>query len=383
MEEEKSLKEKNNTSKVVIIFLVLIFIFTLGYVAYNNFLKNSNSSSDNDNEEVDASTDNKKDEIISFAIKNRNSIVAFTSSGSENIIYDFSNSIKYNDEIISLKENRGEFHYYYDESSNIIYVFLLSDNGEKYLISVDLNIDDDNYIPEIITKLDNEISGNHAYYIVKIDNSIYFSYNNLYKYDINSKKVEKTDITSNKRIMWLLKYDNKLIYNNNQDIYVLNISNNESTKIASGSVPAYVYKNFLIYQNDSEFVYYSYDLTNNSVKKISNTYGVQSIGTDYAIPFNDGIYSFEHLNLYRYDNQIEKVYTFTCNDFTNIISECTDAKLNSINEIIKISDNKMSIIFGNSYDGDFYSVIFDLDTKKVINDGSHDIYQYTEQFYIK
>ena len=403
MEEEKQKVDNNEnppkntkgSSKILVLLITLIVICLVGYVVYAKFLKeepkvptdnNNTQEGGNSNEVVETN------DVISFAKKDQKLLVSFTSNGSETLIYDFNNELKYNDEVISLKNGYGEFHYDYDKDENTIYVFLVDESNKKYLISI--NLSDESNTPKVIAKLDKEISGNHAYYVAKIGKSIYLSYMELYRYDIDNNQVFKMNIASNNRIMWALKNNSNLIYNIDQDIYMMD-SNNQSTLIIPNSRQAFVYNNKLIYfyegeghgtvgiNQDADNKYYVYDFTNSNKTLITKFVGVQSSGKEYVVPFNDGLYSFEGRNLNKYSNSIELVHTFTCDDFDGVIDDCTEIKLNNINEIVKISDSKMLMIFGNEYEGELFSVIYDLKNQKVIKDGTHTAYQYLEEYYVE
>ena len=413
--------KKNNGLVVVFIIVLVVAVLGIGGTLYfyNKSLNKGNevkvNTNENDNVVKDNNTQKEENNVnsrinselkdaISFAIKDQKEIIAFTSEGKEVLIYDFSKSnINYNGNVISFPTMViGDIHYDYDEIENTIYLFLYARNNGKFIVSIDLKKGNGNYVPEIISKIEltnTQLSGGEAFggeaYITKIGNNIYFSSKYLFKYDLQSKKIENMNISSEGTVMKITKYNSNIIYNNKDEIYVLDLSNGKSTKILSNSRIAFIYNNSLIYyylgdnyrigkiNENTDESYYSYDLSNNTKQKISNLIGTQFSYDEYVIPFNNEIYSFNGLNLYKYNNKLELVHTFTCDDFSGIIDNCTSDKINVINDFLKISKNEMLMRFGNEYNGETFNVVYNINTKKVTNSSNRETTQYLMDYYLK
>lgn len=417
--------KKNNGLVVAFIIVLVVAVLGIGGTLYfynkslnkGNEVKVNTNENDNDNNNVvkDNNTQEEENNVnsrinselkdaISFTIKDQKEIIAFTSDGKEILIYDFSKSkINYNGKVVSFPASIiSNIHYDYDDVENILYLFLVASNSDKFIVSIDLKKGNGNYVPEIITKIEltnAQLSGGEAFggdaYITKVGNNIYFSHKYLFKYDLQSKKMENMNISSEGKVMKITKYNSNIIYNNNDDIYVLDLSSGKSTKILSNSNIAFMHNNSLIYyflgdnfrtgkiNESTDDSYYYYDLNNNTKQKISNLIGTQFSYDEYIIPFNNEIYSFNGLNLYKYGKQLELVHTFICDDFSGIIDNCTSDKINVINDFLKISKNEMLLKFGNEYAGETFNVIYNIDTKKVINSNNREASQYLMDYYLK
>ena len=404
---ENVVKEESKKKNLIIGVLIVLLLIAVGFICYEQFLKKDNDTNkieEKDSTEIVDTNKSELDNAILFAKKDGTKLVAITSDGKEISIYDFSHGVNVNGSSVVVDPSRDSgFYFDYDQDEKVLYLFLQGSNDDKYLAVIDLKNGKGNYKPEIITKVelsDSELSGDNAYggnaYIAKIGNTIYFSNTTLYKYDIQSKKYEKTDIKSNGRTMWLLKNKSNLIYNDNMDIYILDTITNKSTKILSDGSQAYIYNGKLVYyydgnsktagklNEDTYESYYLYDFNTSKKEKITNYIGIGQVDKEYIIPYGDTMYSFKGLKLYGYNgNKIEEKYSFTCNDFTGIIDKCTNEKLGSINNFVKISNDSMLITFGDDYEGELYNVEFNLNTKKTMSVSNRETNQYSSEYYLR
>lgn len=372
------MEENKNSNKIAVVAIAIFVIFALmgGFVAYKKVMRENNESANNE------SKPNKNESLINpeladavlFAKKDNTKLVAIMANGDEKLIYNFSN----------------DFYYDYDQNENVIYLFLIN-NSEKFLASIDLKDRNGNYKLETIKKVDlsdSQLGFNMSEpaYIAKIGNNIYFSIRELYKYDIETKNYEAMNISSEKRTMWLLKHETSLIYNIGSDIYVLNTLTNKSVNILSNAGQAYVYNNQLVYRNYDDSSYYTYDFVSGEKQKITNLVNDDTMDKEYIIPFADGIYSFSGLSLYRYkDNNIEKIHTFTCVDFSDVMKNCKISDLQDISNFVKISSNSLIIILGDYvYDPDeTFTFEFNLSAKKVTAANGRNVNQYLNEYYLK
>ncbi len=409
---ENNVVKTNKNMILIIVFLIVLLLIIVGLVCYQQLFKKDNNTSKVDGKDSTEVVDNNVDKAINpeldnailFARKNEVELVAITSDGREIPIYDFSHGFYVDDnKVIIDSSNNSVFYFDYDQDEKNIYLFLYGSKSEKYLALIDLKNGNGNYKPEIITKVDwsdNEMTalGNgYGYaYIAKIDNVIYFSNSIIFKYDMQSKKIEKTDIKNESRGMWLSKNKSYLIYNDDSNIYTLDTKTNKSEKIISHASPAYIYNGKLVYQSEGmmddngekdedDLGYYLYDFNTGERKRITNYFGRAKLDKEFVIPFGDTIYSFDGLKLYGYNgNEIEEKYSFTCNDFTGIIDNCTTEILSSINNMVKTSDESVLMEFGDDFDGgELYYVEFNINTKMVTPVESRNTDQYLNEYYLK
>ena len=402
-------EEKKNNSKTIGFVILIIGLLLIGVAVYKLFIEKPESDKPkDDNTQENGTNDTSKinaelKDAISFAIKDQNKLVALTASGTEVLIYDFSNSnIKYNENTLSFQSSLlGDVNYDYDVNENVLYLFLYTTTSDKYIASIDLTKGNGNYNPEIVAKIDltnTELSGMDSFggaYIAKVGNSIYFSNKSLFKYDLQTKQIENMNITSDGRVMWVLKYNSNIIYNSKNDIYVLDISSKKSTHILSNGTPTFIYNNSLIYyytgensgtdkiNEETDERYYSYDFGTSSKQQVTKFIGIGDLYKEYIIPSKTGLYSFNKLILYRYNNALETVHEFTCDDFKDVISECTTDKLNIINNFVKISENEFLLEFGDNYEGEVYNVIYNISTNKVTASNGREVGQYNMEYYLK
>ncbi len=372
------MEENKNSNKIAVVAIVvfMIFAFMGGFVAYKKAMKENNKSVDNGSElnKTESLINSDLADAVLFAKKDNTKLVAIKSNGEEKLIYDFSDA----------------FYYDYDQSENVIYLFLMN-NNEKSLASIDLNNGNGDYKLETIKKIDlsdSQLGFNMSEpaYIAKIGKNIYFSIRELYKYDIEAKSYETMNISSEKRVMWLFKHENSLIYNIGSGIYALDTLTNKSVNILSNAGHAYVYNDKLVYRNYDDSSYYLYDFVSGEKQKITNFVGTDTVDKEYVIPFADGIYSFSGLSLYRYkDNNIEKVHTFTCVDFSAVMENCKSSNLQDISNFVKISSDSLIIILGDyEYDPDeTFTFEFNLSTKKATTANGRDANQYLNEYYLK
>lgn len=415
--ENKVQEEKKSNNKAIGIIILVIGLLLVGFAGYKLFIEKTepdkpkddsiqeqeNNNSNQTENSITSKINPELKEAISFAIKDQDKLVALTTNGSDVLIYDFSKSnMEYNGNKLMFQQSvLGELNFDYDVSENNLYLFL-NTKSDKYIALIDLKKGNGNYVPEIISKVDltnTELSGGEGFgggaYITKIENSLYFSNKYLFKYDLINKKMENLNISSNGRTMKILKYNNMIIYNDKNDIYILDLSNMKSTKVVSNGYPAYIYDNSLIYyyegentgsdkvNKDTDESYYSYNLITSKKQHISKYLGMGDIYKEFVIPFSDGLYSFSKLELYKYSDKLELVHKFTCDDFNGIISECTNDKINVINNFVKISDNEILLKLGNEYDGEIYNVMYNINTKKISTVSNREVDQYNMEYYLK
>ena len=62
----------------------------------------------------------------------------------------------------------------------------------------------------------------------------------LYRYNLDTNEIEYTNIKSNDYTMQVLSYENNIIYNQDKDIYFLNIDDNETKMILSNNKNLYL-----------------------------------------------------------------------------------------------------------------------------------------------
>ena len=378
---------KNLKNKIIIIIVVVIIIGLIGIVFYNQINKKENSNlSNKENIENKISINEELKDIISFA-KKGTQLVAINHDGIEILLYDFKffdvDDIRYT---MQYTYNSG-FYYYFDKDNYKIYLFLNTE-GKMFIGFIDLTEGNGIYNLNILSTVENinNFYYNDVNYITKIDNYLYFGCKRMYKYDLNTFEFVDLNIESSKRIMQVLSYKNNIIYNINNDIYLLDTITNSSTKLFDYSSIAYIYNDLLIYRNDLNYSYYSYNFNTLENLKISNPIGVSTVDVDYIVPFDDGFYSFDMFDgnkLYKYnDNSLTLVNSFPCSDDDSDLN--CKLSYNMINRITKIANSKILIDFSAEY-GDYNgdSVIYDLITKeiKIVNNKSN--IQYASVFYIK
>lgn len=394
--------QTGKSKKIIIIVVIAVLVVGLaGYFGYSKFIKNDNSDSPNT---IKGKINSELENTVSFAIKDYTKLIAITSDGKEVLLYDSAEgNIEYEGNIISAKNEYGDFHYDFDATDNMIYMYLISINKEKYLASIDLKNGNGNYVPKVITKVElteEEITGYSKYNgeanIVKIGQYIYLSNKFFFKYDLQNKKMNYMNIVSNGTIFWLLKYNNNIIYNDEYNIYYLDVSNDQSKLILSNSLPVYAYDNFLAYYYfgynsgtskvdvNTDDSYYLYDITNNKKTKISKY--LKNTGSDlekyFIIPFDNSVYSFDGLDLYKYNNKLEKAYSFKYKDFDGIVDDCTDQQLGGIYRYAKISADELLIEFYYG-EGKTFNIIYNVNTKKIGNANGRNAEVYDEIYYLK
>lgn len=381
----------NDKKKRIIIYILIVLIIIssfIGIVGYIYSVKSNNNSNElndgivnNSNSTITQSkiiyTDLKLskeelDDIIKFFNNHNGQLMANTSDGKEITIFKINREDKFS----------YDFHYDYDEIEKVIYVSLIDDNGKRYIGSIDLNEKLLNVkIIKMIDDNSNYFNSGPAY-ITKIDNYIYISSRGIYKYDIKNDVLEEMNIFSNRRYIWSKKYNSYLLYQLDNDIYMLNVKDNQSSKILSDSDLGYIYNDKLVYldekykTNNSLGIYSLYDFNTKNSIEISKNIGTGTLDKEYIIPFGDDLFSFYNLSLYKYNGKdIEKVYTFKCSDIHNVFDECTNDDI-LIYSFSKISKNIILLNIGDGYYN--YNLKFDLDKGKIIPgsdiESSNDLY---------
>ena len=374
---------KENNKKKLYVIIVSLFVFTIvcGIIFFINMNKSKNKNlfdnSDSNLEEkadsnqseenyanIDIHTQNEindslKDTVL-FA-KKGNSIVAVDSNGNETIIYDFSNYSK-----------RTDFLYYYDSTLQLIYLNILStfEDGsfKNEIASIDVSSDVVEFKLDILKDVSKYSNGFSAECITRLGKYVYFSPNGteLYEMNLYNNEIEKTSISSYEHVLKVFSYsDDILVYNDGKTIYQYNLQDHSNKVIAENSSIEDLYKNELIYTNYGEnYTYYSYNLDNGNLKKISEpTFGGR-VGRSNVIPYKDSYLSFVG-NAINYNNNN---FVFSCD--TIGIEECStvDVLSNIIYSdkllVIVVIDN-VSIHNRGSFSPSYGAVIYDLIDHKV------------------
>ena len=377
--EEKELKEKRKY-RFIITLLFTLLLFATAYIFHDKLaVKKDDQKKDNNSSVVEKSINPELADTILFANNGGKSLVAVTSNGKQI-------------DIFNLDENKYEaFYYDYDVEEKVIYISLVDKARKHYIGFIDLKEGNQNYKVKMLKEFDDDKDYFWSIdaYIAKINNYIFVADKGIYKYNIKEDKLEKTDIFNDNRAIWFTKYKSNLIYQFDDDVYMLDVNTNEKNKILSNGTIGYVYRDKLIYYQHKDSTgdetgdkYYIFDINTKDKKVISKEFGIQESDKDFIIPFGDKLYSFDGLDLNVFDgNNINKFYSFTCNDFDGIIEKCTERELSTINTFFKSSNNTLIMIFGDVFDGEAYYVEFNLDTKKVVN--NDDDKSYFSEYYLQ
>jgi len=400
--------KKNNTGlKVLLTILIILVVFTLCLVVMNSmgvlsFSSNTNDNKNNKyNENILDNTNTKINEelknTISYVTKTNGQVaelVAIQNNGAEIKILDLTDYY-YGSGVI------GDINYIYEDERLYFSLFSCNNgNGKCYdennkheLGYIDLTNGNGNYELNILTNLDGDnikrVSQGFADYIAKIGDIIYFSNDNLYSYNINTKEITDMNISGNNRSIWLQNYNNSLIYNVFADIYILDTEINESKLLLENADISYVYKNKLVYNtspkniNDSYIPgsYYLYDLDNNKTKELGNRVGISSIEYEYIVPFGD------------YYIYLNKDGVITHSDKGEILS-CDTAENNSIDfdcnkysvwSLTKSGNNRIIIKYTDKdeINGNLepISIEYNIDTGEIL-DKKDSSYNYLNIIYI-
>lgn len=375
------MKENNNKLYVIIVSL---FVFTIvcGIIIFINMNKSKNKNlvgngdsnieekaDSNQSEEnyanIDIHTQKEINESLKDTVlfaKKGNSIVAVDSNGNETIIYDFSNYSK-----------RTDFLYYYDTTLQLIYLNILStfEDGsyKNEIASIDVSSGATDFELNILKDVSNYGRGVSAGCITRLGKYIYFSPNgtDLYEMNLYNNDIGKTSISSNGHVLNVFSYsDNILIYNDGKTIYQYDTQSDSEKIIAENSGIEDLYKNELIYTNyDEKYTYFSYNLDNGNLKKISEPTFGGMVGRSNVTPYKDSYLSFVGNAIY-YDNN--KEFVFSCD--TIGIEECStvDILSNIIYSdkllVIVVIDN-VSIHNRGNFSPSYGAVIYDLIDHKV------------------
>jgi len=367
--------KENNKKKLYIIVSLLVLVIVCGIIIFINFNKSKNlvgngefnideKIDDNQSEIVDKNIDINTQKDINDSLKDTvlfaekgNSIVAVDDNGNETIIFDFLNYGK-----------SAEFLYYYDKTTQLIYVNILStyeDGTFKIEIaSIDVSSDVTEFKLNVLEDVSKYGRGISAGCITRLGQFIYFSTNevNLYKMNLNNHVIESTDISSQKSVLRVFSYlDNILVYNDEKTIYQYNLQDDSKKVIAENAIIEDLYKNELIYSNVAEDEsYYSYNLDDGTLNKISEPTFGGMVGRSKVTPYKDSYLSFVGSTIY-YDNS--KSFEFSCD--TIGIEECSTVDV--ISNII-YSDKLLVIVLIDNvgrFSPSYGTVIYDLIDHKV------------------
>lgn len=79
--------------------------------------------------------------------------------------------------------------------------------------------------------------------------------------------------------------------------------------------------------------------------------------------------------------EVKEFYTFSCDDFKDIIDNCNTYTLGGINNLVKVSNDSLWLEFGNEMDAIFTYVTFNLNTKKLTKVNSAETYKAIQYVY--
>lgn len=349
--------------------LILVLFLCIFICACNKGNTPTNNSVEND--KVNKELKN----TISFAIKGEKKLIAITSDGKEVEIYD---------------GRYGNRFYYYFDNESTIYLSIIDGEKKNVIAKIDLDKGDGKYEVDVLTsqKLDNY----YPAYINKIGDKLYLALMELYEYDLDTKEFSKLNIKSPKRYMSIASLDNLLYYHTKDGVYSYKPETKEIKEITKQGTVGYTYNDKFIYYYDGgsngrydenkDLSYYSYDPKTNNIVKITNMLGVQSLDKEYVVPFGDKFYSPKYFSLYEFDGkEIKEFYTFSCDDFKDIIENCNTYDLGGINNLVKISNDSLWLEFGNEMDAIFTYVTFNLNTKKLTKVNSTEDYTAIQYVY--
>jgi hypothetical protein len=359
----------------MILFGIAIILYG-GYIIYGK-IKPSNDDKKKEETILTLNEELKNSTLFSLKrVQNNLSLVALNTNGEETLIYDFND---YGRIVESVK-------YFYDSTKCKMYLSIKSnddkDNIKFNIAEIDLTTN--NYklknIKQIIfdradfDKMD-------SFSIVKLGNNIYLANSELYKMDIEEKEIEKMDISSEERRIKLLGYnDNTLIYNIDDEIYKLDVSNNNNEKIIDKGILGYIYNNMIIYVDNTNgrYISKSYNLDNNEVKQISEDIGHALTDFDFTVPYKDSYVTLIFDTFYYGDN---KSIQLTCENVN--IDGCG---IVSVGKYAVCNDNLNVTGFTSDSNLKFqaFALNIDLNTQEIKSlKKLDDIYEYLYVTYIK
>ena len=396
-------KKSNTGIAVLITFLIMIIIFGVVLLLLNKdaILKSNKEQKDNKEEIIEENKNDKLDTIneelrttISFATKKNDQIaeiIAIQEDGTEIKIMDVSDLL--------VKNNwKGEIKYYY-ENGKLYYAISSCDDGNgkcyekdhKHEIGyIDLNKGNGQYKYENLIRVDDNIerfSTSYGDSIIKIGDDIYFSDKKIYKYNLNTKEITDTKISDEKRLIWLFKYKDSLLYNLNTDIYILDTKTNESKLLIKDSNMSFVYKDYLIYtkyttDNDTTILgsYYSYNINTLKTEKISDRIGVATMNEEYIVPYDDFYININRDGLL-YNSKKGNILTCETIKYDSIDFECDKY---SISKIVKSGKDNIIVQYRDKdeINGTLkpISIEYNITDEKVIK--QKDNYSYKNVIYI-
>lgn len=366
-------------TNLLIIGMILFGIATILYGGYIVYGKIKSSDDGKKKEETILLLNKELKNTTLFSLKrvqNNLSLVALNTKGEETLIYDFAD---YDRIVESVK-------YFYDSIKCKMYLSIKSNDDKgniKFNIAV-IDLTTNNYKLKnikqiIIDRTDFDMM--EADSIVKLGNDIYLANSNLYKMDIEEKEIEKMDISSESRQIKLLGYnDNILIYNIGEEIYKLDVSNNNNEKIIDKGLLGYIYNNMIIYVDNTNggYISKSYNLDNNELKQISEDTKHASTEFDYTIPYKDSYVSLILDTFYYGDN---KSIQLTCDNVN--IDGC---EIVSVEKYAVYKDYLNVTGFTSDSDAKFqaFALNIDLNTQEIKSLKKLDnIYEYSYVTYIK
>lgn len=308
-------KERSNWLVTILMAIILILIGVIAYVLTDMFYPRENH--------IEKPTTNSElKDVESFIVKeypdNTKELVALIQTGKEIKLVDIS---KYNNNI------------YYDYNGETIYIYL-EDNNIGSLYNINLTKGNSNYSLDKIASLSTNIND-----LDVLDNNIYYLANNqIYSYDISTKKEKLLNITDNNEItsLYTSASANCLIYNRNNEIYIYDGS--ELTNITSGNIE-FNLGNKVIYSitKNNTISYYEYNIANNSILLI-----VSNIPLLYnqIIPYNSGyIYINDNQIMMTNADYVRRLYT-SDNQITRLILTSTSEmyiELANQEELLKLN----------------------------------------------
>jgi len=348
------LKNKNGITllAVIIAVFVLVIIGGVGYCSYkigvdkgkedNTAIDDNNAISNIDNEsnknkwtEREKGYTNLNPELENLLTFNAvgDNLIAVTKEGAEIQIAD-------------LSENEYDISFRHDFYNDKVYLYVQKFKSgrhendvikvqpitEIYLAYIDLNKGDGNYMLEVITKLDSNESPesiaatSDALYIASVDMEVK-------KYSLSSNKFEAINIKGKDS---LVKLDSTnigneyLTYNIGSDVYILNLSNNESKLIDNRSNVAFIYNGKVIYYKYGQsgydkLTYYEYNINTDEKNALSNETecGNMCDGLQNIMPYNNDYIYVTTEKIIAYNNgNYKELYDFKLSiDILGRISE--------------------------------------------------------------
>lgn len=332
-----------------IIILVLIILGLLGYLVYDKVIKNSTTEKNNEKEDNNTTEkqNNQLEEekgytnlnlelknVLTFNISEvvgaGEKLVAVTKDGKEILIadlYEYNGEVRYdfyNDKIylymqkyIAGKQENGIVTVQPVHNTYLAYIDLNKGNG-NYKVNIITEINNDNW-PESIAATSDEL------YIVAADMAVK-------KYSLTDNKLEDTNILG--KDMMVRLYSTKdgsdyLVYNIGWDLYLLNITTNESKLIEDKGKLSFLYNSKIVYYKYattgySKLIYYEYDIKTGPKKILSPevSYPIASIYAENIMPYNDGYIYFTVTNVMSYNNgDYKELFDYTEAGYAYTISK--------------------------------------------------------------